>query len=158
MGFLVGKGQGAYNLLIGMDRSEITKVSCEKGRRDLRLITFEGIEHRLSEQNWKQLLRRFDARKSKLNSRGYRVISVNSICAKRDYKCIRCPLRDPHKKINSCTYLFREIIGKDLFQHLYMFDCGIMWEPKFDSEVRHSLQRVTNVLSAAPYISPRPPL
>ncbi len=115
----------------------------------MRLITFEGIEHRLSEQNWKQLLRRFDARKSKLNTNGYNFIRVNSICVQREYKCIRCPLRDPHKKINSCTYLFREIIGEDLFPHLYMFDCGIMWEPKFDSEVRQALQKVTEVLSTA---------
>ena len=64
----------------------------------MRLITFEGIEHRLSEKNWKQLLRRFDARKSKLNAYGYNFIRVNSICVNRGYKCIRCPLRDPHKK------------------------------------------------------------
>jgi hypothetical protein len=123
--------------------------SCEKGRGTVRLITFKGIEHRLTEQNWKQLLRRFDARKSRINQRGYNVINVNSICAHRDYKCIRCPLRDPHKKINSCTYLFREIIGEDLFSRLYMFDCGIVWEPQFDSEVRQALLRVTKILSEA---------
>jgi hypothetical protein len=115
----------------------------------LRLITFEGVEHRLSEQNWKQLLRRFDVKKSRLNPRGFNVISVNSICVRREYKCIRCPLRDPHKRINSCTYLFEEIMGEDLFPRLYMFDCGIMWEPRFDAEVRQALQRVTDVLQAA---------
>jgi hypothetical protein len=114
----------------------------------VRLITFEGIEHRLSERNWKQLLRRFDAKKSKLNAYGYNFIRGNSICFNRGYKCIRCPLRDPHKRTNSCTYLFKQIIGKDVFQHLYMLDCGIMWEPKFDPQVRHALQRVTDVLSA----------
>jgi hypothetical protein len=115
----------------------------------VRLITFEGIEHRLTEQNWKQLLRRFDARKSKPNAYGYNFIRVNSICVNRGYKCIRCPLRDPHKRVNSCTYLFKQIIGKDLFRHLEMLDCGIMWEPKFDPQVRQALQRVTDVLSAA---------
>lgn len=121
----------------------------------MRLITFEGIEHRLSEKNWKHLLRRFDARKSKLNAYGYNFIRVNSICVNRSYKCIRCPLRDPHKKVNSCTYLFRKIIGKDLFLHLGMFDCGIIWEPKFDPEVRQALQRVTDVLSLAEKVQGR---
>jgi hypothetical protein len=115
----------------------------------VRLITIEGVEHRLSEQNWKQLLRRFDARKCKVNLCGYNAVNVNSICMKRDYKCIRCPLRDPHKKINSCTYMFRKIMGEDLFPRLYMFDCGIMWDPKFDSEVRQGLRKVTDVLMAA---------
>jgi hypothetical protein len=115
----------------------------------VRLITFEGIEHRLSEKNWKQLIRRFDAKKSQPNAYGYNFIGVNSICVNRGYKCIRCPLRDPHKRINSCTYLFREIIGNNIFPHLYMLDCGIMWEPKFDPEVRKALRRVTDVLSAA---------
>jgi hypothetical protein len=115
----------------------------------MRLITFEGVEHRLTEQNWKQLIRRFDARKSKPNAYGYHFIRVNSICVNRGYKCIRCPLRDPHKKVNSCTYLFKQIIGKDLFQHLDILDCGIMWEPKFDSRVSEAFQRVTDLLSAA---------
>jgi hypothetical protein len=124
-------------------------MSDMKGRKKVRLITVKGVEHRLSEQNWKQLLRRFDAKKSKINQPGYNIINVNSICVKRDYKCIKCPLRDPHKKINSCTYLFREMIGEELFSHLYMFDCGIVWESQFDSEVRQALLRVTKVLSAA---------
>jgi hypothetical protein len=115
----------------------------------LRRITFEGVEHLLTEQNWKQLLRRFDEKKSRLNPRGFNVISVNSICVRREYKCMRCPLRDPHKRINSCTYLFEEIMGEDLFPRLYMFDCGIMWEPQYDSEVRQALRRVTEVLQAA---------
>jgi hypothetical protein len=115
----------------------------------VRLITFEGIEHLLTEQNWKQLLRRFDAEKSKLNAHGYNFIRVNSICVNRGYKCIRCPLRDPHKRVNSCTYLFKQIMGKDLFRHLEMLDCGIIWEPKFDPQVRQALQRVTDVLTAA---------
>jgi hypothetical protein len=122
----------------------------------MRLLTFEGVEHRLSEKDWKQLLRRFDAKKSKLNQFGYNFIQVNSICVNRGYKCIQCPLRDPHKRINSCTYLFRKIIGKDLFPNLYMFDCGIMWEPKLDPQVRQALQQVTDVLSAAEKVPGRP--
>jgi hypothetical protein len=115
----------------------------------VRLINFEGVEHRLSEKNWKQLIRRFNAQKSKPNAYGYNFIGVNSICVDRGYKCIRCPLRDPHKRINSCTYLFREIIGDEVFPYLYMLDCGIMWKPEFDPQVRKALQRVTDVLSAA---------
>jgi len=115
----------------------------------MRLITYEGAEHRLSERNWKQLLRRFDARKASLNHFGYAIIPVNSICVNRSYKCIRCPLRDPHKKINSCTYLFRRIMGEDLFPYVHLYDFGVMWDPKFDSDVRQALQRVTDVLSIA---------
>jgi hypothetical protein len=115
----------------------------------VRLITFEGVDHRLSEKNWQQLLRRFDAGKSKPYAYGYNFIRVNSICVNRGYKCIRCPLRDPHKRINSCTYMFKKIIGKDLFPYLNMLDCGIIWDQKHDTQVREALQKVTDVLSSA---------
>jgi hypothetical protein len=115
----------------------------------MRLITYEGVEHTLSERNWKQLLRRFDASRATLNCYGFFINRVNSICVNRNYKCIRCPLRDPHKKINSCTYLFRRVIGEDLFPYVHLYDVGVMWDPKYDSEARQALQRVTDVLSSA---------
>ena len=115
----------------------------------MRLITYEGVEHRLSERNWKQLLRRFDSGKAKLNHFGYPSIYANSICVGRAYKCIRCPLRDPHKKVNSCTYLFSQVIGKELFPYLHLFDHVVIWDPKFDSEARQALQKLTGILSAA---------
>ena len=117
----------------------------------MRLIVYEGVEHRLSERNWKKMLRRFDARKAKMSPFGYFEIHVNSICVDRSYKCIRCPLRDPHKTTNSCTYLFRRIIGEELFQYVYLFDSAVMWEPKYDSEARQALQKVRHVLSGAEY-------
>lgn len=115
----------------------------------MRQITYEGVEHILSERNWKQLLRRFDARGASLNQFGYIIIHANSICVNREYKCIRCPLRDPHKKTNSCTYLFRRIIGEDLFPYVHLYDFGVMWDRKFDSNVRQALQKVMDVLSIA---------
>jgi len=115
----------------------------------MRLITYEGVEHRLSERNWRKLLNRFDTRKAKLSNLGYFSIHVGSICLNRSDKCIRCPLRDPHKKINSCTYLFRRIIGEELFPYVQMFDTVVIWEPRFDSEARQALQKVRDVLSAA---------
>jgi hypothetical protein len=115
----------------------------------MRLITYEGVEHKLSERNWKQLLRRFDANKAILNVFGYYIIRVNSICVNRDYKCIRCPLRDPHKRTNSCTYLFRNVIGEDLFPYVHLYDSGVMWEPKNDAEARRALQRVMDILLPA---------
>jgi len=115
----------------------------------MREITYEGVKHRLSERNWKQLLRRFDAKKAKRNSLGYYYIKVGSICLDRDYKCIRCPLRDPHKETNSCTYLLKGIIGDELFPHLLLFDTVVMWDPKHDKEVHQALLRVEDVLSAA---------
>lgn len=115
----------------------------------MRVVNYEGIEHKLSERNWKQLIRRFTPDRASLNCFGYYVIRGNSICVNRNYKCIRCPLRDPHKKINSCTYLFRSIIGEDLFQYIHLYDFGIMWNPKHDKEVRQALQKVTNILLEA---------
>ncbi len=115
----------------------------------MRLITYEGVEHRLSERNWRKLLNRFDARKANLSILGYFNIRVGSICVDRSDKCARCPLRDPHKKTNSCTYLFRRIIGEELFPYVQMFDTVVIWDPKFDSEVRQALQRVRDVLSTA---------
>ena len=115
----------------------------------MRLITYEGVEHRLSERNWRKLLRRFDARKAKISILGYFGVHVDSICVERSYKCIRCPLRDPHKKTNSCTYFFRRIIGEELFPYVHLFDTVVIWDPKFDSEVRQLLQKVRDVLSTA---------
>ncbi len=118
----------------------------------MRLITYEGVEHRLSERNWKQLLRRFDAHKATLNTFGYYWIPVKSICVSRNYKCLRCPLRDPHKRINSCTYIFRNIMGEELLKHIYMLDSGIFWHPQSDPQARLALSKVSEVLSQAPKV------
>ena len=115
----------------------------------MRLITYEGVEHRLSERNWRKLLNRFDARKANLSILGYFNIHVGSICVDRSNKCIRCPLRDPHKKTNSCTYLFGRIIGEELFPYVQLFDTVVIWDKKFDSEARQALQKVRDVLSTA---------
>jgi hypothetical protein len=58
-------------------------------------------------------------------------------------------LRDPHKKINSCTFLFSKIIGDDLLQHVHFRDSGILWEAKDDANARLALRKVTDVLSRA---------
>jgi hypothetical protein len=115
----------------------------------MRLITYAGIEHRLSERNWQQMLRRFDAGRAKKNTFGFYIIPIKSICVARSYKCIRCPLRDPHKKINSCTYMFSQIIGEELLPHIHMHDSGILWEPQHDADARLALRRVMDILSAA---------
>jgi hypothetical protein len=121
----------------------------------MRLITWEGIEHRLSERNWKQMLRRFDAGRAALNTFGYYFIPVKSICVVRSYKCVRCPLRDPHKKTNSCTYLFNRVIGEDLLRCVHLRDSGILWDPKDDAGARLALQKVTDILSQAVQINTR---
>ena len=115
----------------------------------MRLIPYDGVEHKLSERNWKQLLRRFDARLVKQSPLGYNIIRIDSICVHRDYKCIRCPLRDPHKKINSCTYLFSKIIGDELLPYVHMRDSGIIWEPQHDAKARQALQKVMDILLTA---------
>jgi hypothetical protein len=121
----------------------------------MRLITYEGIEHRLSERNWKQMLRRFDASRASLNTFGYYFVPVKSICVTRSYKCIRCPLRDPHKKTNSCTYLFSKIIGDYLLKHVHLRDPGILWDARDDADARLALRKVTDVLSRAVQIKRR---
>jgi hypothetical protein len=121
----------------------------------MRLITYAGTEHRLSERNWQQMLRRFDAGRAKKNTFGYYLVHIKSICVARSYKCIRCPLRDPHKKINSCTYLFNQIIGDEGLKYLHMHDSGILWEPQHDAEARLALSKVMAVLTAAEKIEIR---
>jgi hypothetical protein len=121
----------------------------------MRLLTYDGIEHRLSERNWKQMLKRFDVGRASLNTFGYYFIPVKSICVARSYKCIRCPLRDPHKKINSCTYLFEKIIGTELLRYIHLRDSGILWEPKNDAEAHLALQKVSDALSGAVRIKTR---
>ena len=115
----------------------------------MRVINYDGVEHRLSERNWKQALRRYDTDNAKPNNFGYYCIYVNNICVGRAYKCIRCPMRDPHKKVNSCTYWFRDLIGEDLFPHLHLFDNVVMWDPEFNSEARQALQKLRGVLATA---------
>jgi hypothetical protein len=115
----------------------------------MRRITYDGATYELSERNWKQVLRRFDARRASLNVFGNYFIRGKSLCVDRDYKCIRCPLRDPHKKVNSCTYLFEKIIGEDLLPYIHLRDSGIVWDPKDDRNARAALQRVMDVLMNA---------
>jgi hypothetical protein len=112
----------------------------------MRLIIYNGLKHELSERNWKQMLRRFDASRASLNTFGYYFIPGKSICVARSYKCIRCPLRDPHKKTNSCTYFFEKIIGEGLLQRVHLRDSGILWEAKDDADARLALRKVTDVL------------
>ncbi len=121
----------------------------------MRVFTFEGVEHKLSERNWKKMLRRFDSRKASLNSLGYYLIPVKSICYVRNYKCTRCSLRDPHKKINSCTYLFNKMIGDDLMPYIFMRDSGVLWVQKDDAQARLGLQRVFDILSTATFVPGR---
>jgi hypothetical protein len=118
----------------------------------MRLIKYDGIEHLLTEHDWKQILRRFDADRASVNVFGYYFIRGKSICVNRDYKCIRCPLRDPRKKTNSCTYLFEKIIGEEQLYHLHLRDSGILWDAKDDDVARLALQKVTDVLSKAIHI------
>src|SRR4030067_147974 len=119
----------------------------------MRSIIVEGVEHRLSDRNWKRLISRFDASKAKLNHFGYYAIRINSICVNRSYKCVKCPLRDPHKKVNSCTYLFEKIMGRELRQYLHLRDSGLYWEPQNDSSARQALQKILDVLNKAQQIT-----
>jgi len=121
----------------------------------MRLIKYEGVEHKLSERNWKQMVKRFNAEKASLNTFGYYFIPVSSICVNRNYKCIRCPLRDPHKKTNSCTYMFNKVIGEELLKHVHLRDSGILWKQEDDAHAREALQRVATVLSGAVKVSSR---
>lgn len=121
----------------------------------MRRITYDGATYELSERNWKQVLRRFDVRRASLNVFGNYFIRGKSLCVDRDYKCIRCPLRDPHKKVNSCTYLFEKIIGEDLLPYIHLRDSGIVWDPKDDGNARAALQRVMDILSKAAHFEKR---
>jgi hypothetical protein len=121
----------------------------------MRVITYENVEYELSEDEWKLLIKRFNADEAIINAFGYYFIPAKSICFERDYKCISCPLRDPHKKTNSCTYLFRNIIGEDLFEKLHLFDSGIAWEPKFDKKVRLAFKEVMDQLSKSDRVDHR---
>ena len=121
----------------------------------MRLIRYNGVDHLLSERDWKQMLRRFDANRASVNVFGYYFIPGKSICVNRDYKCIRCPLRDPRKKTNSCTYLFEKIIGEDQLKQLHLRDSGILWDAKDDNIARLALQKVIDVLSGAVHIKLR---
>lgn len=121
----------------------------------VRRITYDSATYELSERNWKQLLRRFDAHRASLNLFGYYFIRGKSLCVGRDYKCIGCPLRDPHKKVNSCTYLFEKIIGEDLLPCIHLRDSGVAWDPKDDRDARVALQRVMDILSGAVHFEKR---
>lgn len=118
----------------------------------MRLIKYNGSEYCLSERNWRQMLRRFDASRASVNVFGYYFIPGKSICVNRDYKCTRCPLRNPKKKTNSCTYLFENIIGEELLTSVHLRDSGILWDARDDDVARLALQKVSVVLSQATQI------
>lgn len=121
----------------------------------MRTLIVDGIKRNLSEHIWSQLCNRFDTSRVKINSFGYYNIRTSSICVISNYRCARCPLRDPHKKTNSCTYLFKKMIGEELFPYIHLFDYVIMWDPKFDSEARTAIQKVRDILFAAERVSCR---
>lgn len=114
----------------------------------MRLIKYGGKDIRLPEHDWKQLLERFDARQASLNILGYYCIHVPALCIRYRYKCAQCPLGKIDMGANRCTYLFDNIMGRELSQYVYLFDPVVVWSPKFDSEARQALQKIRNVLSA----------
>ncbi len=114
----------------------------------MRLIHYDSRDIKLPEHDWKQLLKRFDARQASLNIAGYYCICVPSLCVRYRYKCFLCPLGAIARGTNRCAYLFDNIVGRELSECLYMFDPAVIWSPEFDSEARQALQRIIEVLSA----------
>lgn len=115
----------------------------------MRLIRFEDRTYKISEKDYAQLMRRFDAGKAFLSFLGYFIIPVSLICAKRLGKCSKCSLSDPRKKVNSCTLFFKKILGEKSFGYLHFFDNGVLWDPRFDGEARRALQHLREALSGA---------
>jgi hypothetical protein len=119
----------------------------------MKLVIFNGIDHKISERDWKRILRRLDTSRAQLNAFGYYFINGKSICSMRSSKCIRCPLRDPHKKTNSCTYWFTKIIGEDNMQKLHFLDSGVLWDKKYDTDVRQALSKIADIFYKAETIN-----
>jgi|WetSurMetagenome_2_1015567.scaffolds.fasta_scaffold04384_6 hypothetical protein len=119
----------------------------------MKLVTYDGVEHKLSERDWRRVLRRFDAGSARLNAFDYYFIQAKSICSARSFKCIRCPLRDPHKKTNSCTYWFTKIIGDHNIHKIHFRDSGVFWDKIFDADVREALAKITDIFTNAQTIN-----
>jgi len=115
----------------------------------LKVIKYNEYQYHLSERNYRQLLRRFDASRAMLTARGCYFLPVKSICWERKSKCLKCPLRSPQKRIVSCTYLFSRIMGEELSGCIHMYDVGIFWDSRLDEQARRALARVTTVLKTA---------
>ena len=114
----------------------------------MKLIQYEGRDIKLPERDWRQHLKRFDARRASPNLYGYNCIYVSSICGRYNYKCSLCPLGITATGTNRCTYLFNSMIGRELSQYVYFFDPVVVWSPKFDAEARQALKKIRDVLSA----------
>jgi hypothetical protein len=119
----------------------------------MRLVKYDGRDIRLPEHDWKQLLNRFDARRASLNIFGYYCICIPALCIRYKYRCSRCPLGTLYTGTNRCTYLFDNIMGRDLSQYVYLFDPVVVWSPEFDTEARQALNKVRLVLSADHQVS-----
>jgi hypothetical protein len=115
----------------------------------MQLISYDGFQRKLPETKWKQMKKMFDAGSAVQNIFGYYIVHTKSICADNSHKCLRCPLSDQHKNINSCLQIFTHIVGEDAMQRLLIYDHGILWHPKDDAIVRQALQKVSSVLSSA---------
>ena len=113
------------------------------------LISYNGFQRKISEQNWRQMKKMFDASEATTNIFGYHIVHAKSICADNSHKCLRCPLHDQQKNPNSCIHLINQIVGDQAMQRLHMYDHGILWHPRDDQLIRQALQKVTDVLSAA---------
>jgi hypothetical protein len=113
----------------------------------MRLIHHDGRDIKLPEHDWKQLLKRFDARRASLNIVGYYCIRVHNLCLRYRYKCYLCPLGAAAQGTNRCTHFFDNIVGRELSKCLYMFDPVVIWSPEFDSEARQALQKIREVLA-----------
>lgn len=115
----------------------------------MRLISYEGKDIKLSENDWKQLLKRFDPCRANLNYYGYYCINAPALCRRYRYKCFVCPLGAVTDGTNRCTYLFDSIMGEELSRYVYLFDPVVVWSPDYDAEARLAIQRIKDVLSAA---------
>jgi hypothetical protein len=112
-------------------------------------ISYDGFQRKVSDQNWKQLKKMFDASQATRNLLGYYIVHAKSICADNSHKCLWCSLHDQHRGTNSCLHIFNQIVGEKAMQCMHIYDHGILWHPKDDATVRQALKKISDVLVAA---------
>ncbi len=115
----------------------------------MRLMCVEDKEVKISEHDYRQLMKRLNPEKACVTLFGHYFIYAELICVNRRRKCSGCPLSDTFKKVNGCTLLFEAILGEELFKSLHFFDNGVLWESQSDGKARQALKILEDAFSEA---------
>jgi len=118
----------------------------------MREIEYKGTRTYITENDWHNLLNRFNAINAHQNNDGYFIIGIPcNLCEKyysRDDGCIKCPLNVfEGQNTSGCIRLMHNLMPEKIF---YICRRSIGWHVDEDEEVRHQLDKFFDYLKSLP--------